>query len=151
MNITSKALNYLKEQQSLKTAKTTQKEKATTREYNPNEYGYYTIQQCYIINNMLANGAQVDANGLFRYTSKDGNTTRSHHITNMTAYNASIEAYETLRQLGIKGCVELYEYGDTIRLVRKIDSQYYITTITGDGIHDEPYNGRKQLMQFIAL
>ena len=151
MNITSKAINYLKEQQSIKEqARATKKEKATTREYAPNEYGFYTMQQCYILNNMLANGAKVDSDGLFTYKNKDGNT-KTHHITNMTAYNASVEAYETLRGLGIKGCVELYEYGDTIRLVRKVDNQYFLTTITDNGITDEPYNGHKQLMQFIKV
>lgn len=151
MNISSKALNYLKEQQATREqAKATKREKATTREYAPNEYGFYTMQQVYILNNMLANGAQVDANGLFTYKNRDGNT-KSHHITDMTAYNASVEAYETLRGLGIKGCVELYEYGDTIRLVRKIDSQYFITTITDNGITDEPYNGCKQLLHFLTI
>lgn len=151
MNITSKALNYLKEQQALREqTKATKKEKATTREYSPNEYGFYTMQQVYILNNMLAKGVKVESDGLFNYTNKDGNT-KSHKITNMTAYNASVEAYETLRGLGIKGCVELYEYGDIIRLVRKIESQYFITTISDSGITDEPYNGHKQLMQFITL
>ena len=151
MNITSKALNYLKEQQALKEkARTTRKEKATIKEYAPNSYGFYTMQQVYILNNMLANGADVDGNGLFTYTNKAGET-KSHHITNMTAYNSSVEAYEALRGLGVRGCVELYEYGDIIRLVRKIDSQYFITTISDSGITDEPYNGGKQLMQFITL
>ena len=151
MNITSKALNYLKEQQSIKEqARATKREKATTREYAPNEYGFYTMQQVYILNNMLASGAKVESDGLFNYTNKDG-ITKSHKITNMTAYNASVEAYATLRDLGVRGCVELYEYGDTIRLVRKVDSQYFITTITDNGISDEPYNGHKQLMQFITL
>ena len=147
----SRALNYLrKQQEEQQKQKQQKKERKNTREYIPNEYGYYTMQQCYIINNMLSKGAIIDADGLWSYTNKDGKATM-HHITDMTAYNRSVEAYEMLRSLGLKGCVELLQYDDTIKLIRKIDTAYYLTTITEDGITDEPWDGLKQLIQLIRI
>lgn len=149
---TNGALNFLKEQkQAMEQARATKKERATTKNYSPNEYGFYTMQQCYILNNMLSKGANVDANGLFNYTNKDGET-KSHHITNITAYNQSCKYYETLRGLGVKNCVELLKWDDTkIELIRKIGGEYYKTTITDKNIIDEHYNGAKELLQFVKV
>lgn len=147
----NKALNFLMEQQKkAQENKHERRAQATTKNYEPNEYGFYTMQQCYILNNMIANGAKVDADGLFTYTNKDG-TTKSHHITSINDYNRSCEAYEQLRQLGVKNIIELYEYSDTIKLLRKINGAYFTTTITGDGITDEPYNGTKKLIEFLKV
>lgn len=148
---TNGALNFLREQQAQRQAsKRAIKEQATTKTYEANEYGFYTMQQCYILNNMIAKGAKIDSNGLFTYKNKDGET-KTHHITSITDYNRSLECYEQLRALGVKNVVELYEFSDTIKLLRKIGGAYFITTITGEGIQDEPYNGAKKLIEFIKV
>ena len=70
----------------------------------------------------------------------------------MTAYNISCDYYETLRQLGVKNCIELLKWDDTkIELIRKIGGEYYKTIITDSNIIDEHYNGAKELMQFIRV
>lgn len=149
---TNGALNFLREQQASKQAqKQATREKATTKNYLPNEYGFYTMQQCYILNNMLASGVSVDSDGLFTYTNKDGET-KSHHITDMTAYNISCDYYETLRQLGVKNCVELLKWDDNnIELIRKIGGEYFKTIITDNGITDEHWDGKKELLQFTRV
>lgn len=147
----SKALNYLlnlqEEKKQLKIAKST-----PVIEYSPNEYGFYSMQQMYILNSMVGKveiEKHNDGTASFSYENKAGKT--KIHKFNLEAFNTSSDAYNTLRGLGIKNCIELLEYGDIIKLLRKIGDEYFITTITGDGIADEHYDGKKQLLELMTI
>lgn len=148
----NKVLNFLLTRQEEQKALKTQKIKEIAiKHYSPNEHGFYTMQQCYIINSMLANGAKVESDGSFTYTNKSG-ATKTHKIDNMTAYNISIDYYEQLRQLGIKNIVELKGWTkEKIELIRKVGDGYFKTIITDKDIQDEPYDGQKELLQFIKV
>ena len=144
LNGTNGALNYLRERQAQLLQEKTQKEKEKTiREFRPNQNGYYTMQQCYIINNMICNGAVVESNGNITYKGKD------YKIIDVTAYNITTDYYEQLRQLGLKNIVELLTwYDNTIELIRKINNEYYYTTITDNSIIDKPYSKQYNLLTF---
>lgn len=147
-NTNSKALNFLlkrkEEMQKSKVAKAT-----PLTEYYPNEYGYYTMQNIYKLDFIVKNSDKLE-DGLYQHINKDGKV-KQHRIVDVDKYNASVVAYAELRELGVKNCVELLQYDDVIKLRRKIGEQYYTTTITEDGITDEPYNGLRELKQFITL
>lgn len=145
MPITNKALNFLRSQQELKNYTNKQD---PIREFRPNEKGFYSMQQCYILNKMIEKGAVIESNGLFDYTPTN-KTTPNHYKINVTIYNMSIEYYNKLRELGVKNCIELLEWSeDQIQVVQKISGSYMITTITGDGMTSKPYQKEIEKITF---
>ena len=146
------ALQFLREQaQAQAQAKATKEKEKTIKQFLPNEYGFYTMQQIYIIDKMCRNGAIIESNGIMTYKTKSGEQ-KQYKIADITCYNMCIEYYEQLRNLGIKNCIELIKWDDnTIELIRKINGDYYTTTITSSGIIDNRYNGAKTLLTFAKI
>ena len=107
---------------------------------------------------------EPDAQFTYSWNKDDGWTPTLEEAVEDASYYAKftekVNTYEVKFDTGEGGALNAsgdeseggtYEYGDEIKLVRKVDNQYFITTIDENGIHDEPYNSGQQLMHFITL